>query len=495
MAKRFKTGVKWLIWSAVLTLAGGGGIFAYTWYQNRPPEPVSVRIMPVKTGTIEDTINESGTVELGNQQTLKSPSEGAVDRILVEPGDRIELGQPLIILRNPQRETILAKQKLEIQKQKLTVETNVQKIAEASEKLKVAQQTIDRFISKQNPQLLEIEKRELTLANNRKKTVEAAEKLAAEERKLTELQALLQRGFIAGNEVRSQEDAVRNARSTLREAQFTVSTDIVEIQSLQLQRREKKQELENNLEPAASELRQAELELSRNERELQRVEVEYKEKQQELKNNIVPAPITGKILNISVKTGDGVKLGDNLLTAGNPEEELVKLQLSTLNAGRVKPNQLARISVIGPNPKQFLGRVEKLSLQAVPSDNQGNNRGQSSSAAVPATVKLDTPSNTLIPGSQVNIEIVLKQRQNVVILDTEAVARSEAKPFVWVRDSQGKAQKRPVTVGLEGLTQVEITSGLRAGDKVAIAPPEPPLKPGMPVVEEAKDKPIIEKEN
>ncbi|MCU0543331.1 MAG: efflux RND transporter periplasmic adaptor subunit [Oscillatoriaceae cyanobacterium Prado104] len=489
MTKRFKTGVKWLIWSAIITLTGAGGIFAYGWYQNRPPEPISVRIMQVKTGTIEDTINESGTVELGDQQTLKSPSESAVDKILVAPGDRIELGQPLIILRNFQRETILAKQKLEIQKQKLTIETNVQKIAEASEKLKIAQQNLNEFISKQNPQLLEIEKLEINLANNRKKSVEEAEKLAAEERKLTELQALLQRGFIAGNEVRSQEDSVRNARSILREAQFTVSTNIVEIQSLQLQRQQKKQELEEQLAPAASELRQAELELSRNERELQRLEVEYKEKQQEIKNDIVAAPITGKILDISVKNGDGVKLGDNLLTAGNPEEELVKLQLSTLNAGRVKPNQLARISVIGPNPKQFLGRVEKLSLQAVPSENQGNNRGQSGSAAVPATVKLNNPSSTLIPGSQVNIEIVLKQRENVVVLDTEAVVRSESKPFVWVRDSQGKAQKRLVTIGLEGLTQVEIISGLRSGDKVVIAPPEPPLKPGMPVEEEAKDKP------
>jgi HlyD family secretion protein len=290
MTKKFKTGVKWLILSAVITLAGGGGIFAYGWYQNRPPEPVSVRIMPVKTGTLEDTINESGTVELGDQQTLKSPSDGAADKILVEPGDRIEFGQPLIILRNPQRETILAKQKLEIPKQKLSLETNRQKIAEASEKLKTAQQALAEFISEQNAQLLKIEKRQLALANNRKKAIEATESLAAAERKLTELQSLLQRGFIAGNEVRSQEDSVRNARSALREAKFTVSTDIVEIQSLQLQRQEKKQELEDKLAAVESELRQAEIELSRNDRELQRLELEYKEKQQELKNNIIFFP-------------------------------------------------------------------------------------------------------------------------------------------------------------------------------------------------------------
>lgn len=59
--------------------------------------------MPVNTGTLEDTINESGTIQMGDQQTLKSSSDGAGNKILVEPGDRIEFGQPLIILRNPQR--------------------------------------------------------------------------------------------------------------------------------------------------------------------------------------------------------------------------------------------------------------------------------------------------------------------------------------------------------------------------------------------------------
>ena len=81
----------------------------------------------------------------------------------------------------------------------------------------------------------------------------------------------------------------------------------------------------------------------------------------------------------------------------------------------------------------------------------------------------------------------------MVTLDTEAVVRSESKPFVWVRDSQGTAQKRLVAIGLEGLTKVEIAVGLRAGDKVAIAPPAPHFKLGMPFVEAEKDKPKDER--
>ncbi|MCZ0901363.1 efflux transporter periplasmic adaptor subunit, partial [Microcoleus sp. HI-ES] len=114
--------------------------------------------------------------------------------------------------------------------------------------------------------------------------------------------------------------------------------------------------------------------------------------------------------------------------------------------------------------------------------NDGSNQG--SQATVPATVRLDAPTRTLIPGSQVSVEIILQQRQKVVVLNTEAIVRSESKPFVWIRDSQGKAQKRSVTLGLEGLTQVEVTSGLRPGDSVVTPPSEPSLKPGTPIQEE-----------
>lgn len=170
----------------------------------------------------------------------------------------------------------------------------------------------------------------------------------------------------------------------------------------------------------------------------------------------------------------------------------MKLQLSTLNAALVQPNQLARISIIGPGAQSLNGRVQSLYPQAITPETQGqNNRGGSSSqsgqARVPATVRLDTPTHRLIPGSQVNVEIVLKKRPNVVTLNTEAIQHSGSSPFVWVRDRQGKARKQTVTLGLEGLMTVEVTSGLRPGQQVILPPPEPPLKPGVPVIPETNN--------
>ncbi|MGB3640991.1 MAG: TolC family protein, partial [Rivularia sp. (in: cyanobacteria)] len=65
-----------------------------------------------------------------------------------------------------------------------------------------------------------------------------------------------------------------------------------------------------------------------------------------------------KILDIKVKNGDGLETGKVLLVLGNPEKELVKLQLVTLEAGKVKVNQPARIKTIGPSAKKFSGRIK-----------------------------------------------------------------------------------------------------------------------------------------
>ena len=399
---KFKTGVQWLVWLGALALVSIGVWLTYLLFLERSAEPVAVSLLTVERGTVETTINESGTVELREQRSLKSPTEGAVDQVLVQPGDKVKSGQVLVTLRYPERQTALGNQQLQIQQE------------------------------------------EITLARNRQKIVEAQEQLIADERERRNLAALAVEGAVAQKQVQEQEDKVRNTRATLREAQADARTAALELRILQLER--------------------------------QGI-------QQQLKDTVVTAPLNGIVLGVNVKDGDGVELRTDLLTLGDPTQVLVKLQLSTLNAVRVRVNQLARVSVIGPNAQTFTGRIQSLYPQALTPEEierQGN-RKQSDQPTIPATVRLDTPTRTLIPGSGVNVEVVLEQRQNVVVLNTEAIQGSEPNAFVWVRDSQSKAQKRPITLGLEGLLTAEVNSGLRPGDQVVLPPPEPPLESGMPV--------------
>ena len=446
--KTFKIGVRWLVWSGILAAASVGGWLVYVKTVNRPPEAVAVKIITVELDTIETTINESGMVQLGGQQTLRSPIEGAVDRVLVNLGDRIRFGQELITLRNPERQTLLTTQQLEIQKQELSLETNRQKVVDIAKKLEIFQQEFQEVVrqhnleqnSKNTTNKLEVREQELTLARGQQKLKEAEEKLQAQKIKLQRLQIKTE---LSPPQI---PEKVMATREELRQAQLALSTDI---------------------------------------RQLEKLKLDLQKSKQQLQQFVVIAPISGKILNIMVRDGDGIDRGTKLLTLGDPAEELVQLQLSTLNAAQVKPEQLARISVIGPNPKVYNGRVESLDPLATSEEKDGESgsSSQSNRATVPATVKLDSPTRTLIPGSQVNVEIILQQKQNVVALNTEAIQREGGKPFVWVKDAEGKAQKRSITLGLEALTTIEVTSGLKVGEKLLLPPTEGNLEAGTPVTE------------
>ncbi|GAB4159550.1 MAG: efflux RND transporter periplasmic adaptor subunit [Cyanobacteria bacterium J069] len=387
-----------MLGSGVLALLSLGGWAVYVWAVGRAPDPIPVQLLTVKQGTVETVINESGTVELGSQQTLLSPLEGAVERVLVEPGDRIQQGQTLVVLRNPDRQTALLNQDLLTAKQ-----------AE-------------------------------TLARSQTQVRETKAQLDADQAQLTRLQGLAEAGALSRERVEQQATEVRRAMSALRDAETDVKTARLELQSLQLQQQRTRQELQDT---------------------------------------VISAPIDGVVLGLSVKDGDGVDRRTDLLTLGDPRRELVKLQLSTLNAVQVRLNQLARVSIIGPDPTIYQGRVVNLYPQAIASNSDSS---QSAQTIVPTTIQLDRPTGTLIPGSPVNVELVLQQRQNVLTLEIEALQRDKEASFVWLMDGNGRAQQQPVTLGLEGLTEVEVTTGLRLGDRVILPPPDVLLTPGIPVV-------------
>lgn len=404
--KQFRAGVHWLVWSGVLALVSTGSWLFYILDRSQPPKPVAASVIAVERGSVENTINESGTVELGEQQTLKAPSETAVDQVLVKPGDRVKAGQILLTLRNPDRDTALAAEQLKIQG------------------------------------------KELDRARSQQKIIETQEQLVLEQQKLQTLKPLVAQGAIPQQKLQEQQTQTRQAQAALRDAQTESSKAALDLQSLQLER--------------------------------QKI-------QRQLQDTAIAAPVEGTVLDVKVKSGEGIQFRTELLTLGDPAQELVKLQLSTLNAALVRVNQLSRVSVIGPNAKIFTGQVKSLYPMAVTPDNsQGqssnSSNNQSSQATVPAIVKLNTPTHTLIPGAQVNVEIVLNSRQNVLTINPEAIQRSEAQPFVWIRDSEGKAQKRAIAIGLEGLLNVEVTSGLSPGEQVILPPSDTPLKTGTPVI-------------
>jgi HlyD family secretion protein len=493
-AKRaYQRGVKWLIIATLFTGVSLVGVALYYKLQKNEAEAVAAGLQKVELGTIENKISEGGSVELGGQRTIKSPTDSAVEKIFVKVGDPIIRGQNLILLRSTAGENSLLQKQLEIQKQELAIERNRQKVEEAQNKLKIAKITYKNGLekyqqqvkSKQISQRIEIQKNQAKLERQQQKVIEAQEDLNVAEAELNKSNNLLEKGFIPATELDGKKADIRSKEASLKNEQLALNDAILDLETSK-NKFEPITDPTNDILTAKNDLLTAQSELQQSLSEFQKLKVGYKEQKSQLKNNLVTSPLEGVVLNINVKPGDGIKLGDDLITIGDPDQELVQLQLSTLNAAQVKPNQSARITIIGPNSKPFQGRVEWVNLQATPEKSQsGSSSGQ---PTVPATVRLDQPTRVLIPGGQVSVEIILEQQKDVIAINTELIQSEGKSSFVWKLDANNQVQKQPVTLGLKDLTKVEIKSGLKVGDTLVIPPTDIPLKPGMVIIEEEKDK-------
>jgi len=70
-------------------------------------------------------------------------------------------------------------------------------------------------------------------------------------------------------------------------------------------------------------------------------------------------------------------------------------------------------------------------------------------------------------GTPVQVEIAAEEHRDVVIVPTAAVVREGGETAVFVV-SEGKAQRRPIQIGLTQDANVEIVSGVAAGDRVVV---------------------------
>lgn len=455
---KYRTGMVWLVWSGILAVTGVGGWLGYQRVFNLSPKPVAVSVIPVSLGNVETTVTESGTVELGGQQTFKSPREVTIEQVNVKEGDRVRKGQPLVVLRDRAIGDQIKDQLAESAKFELDLGRSRKRVAEVQQKLADAQVDPD-------------------LVRSQERIAEVREKLKAAEARFKESQELLERGFISATDLQTDKNSLDTAGAELRDAQVN--------------QQKAEQNYKTKLETIRAELRDAQVNQQKAEVDVQKGAEKLKGLQQQFADRIVIAPIDGLVLKVDVRKGDGAKIESNLLTLGDPTKEVVKLQLGTLNAAKVRINQLAKVSMIGPNPKVFTARVISLSPQAtVPSAGSGSfEPSGGGQAKVDARVLLDRPSKTLIPGSLVSVEIVTARRQNVVAIPPETIQRSETTPFVWLKDSQGKSKKQPIQLGLQGLQAVEVTSGLKAGEQLVIPPPDMSLAPGTPLTSSSEPVP------
>jgi HlyD family secretion protein len=421
-----------------------------------------------------------------------------VEEILVDIGDVIRKGQILVRLQDNESQIKLQEFQLDFKNKTIDIEQKELSLKRTRKKLLEAQQEYEKLRNNyqnildntKQEKVWEIEKSKLEVIQKEQSITQAEIDLKEAKIKLEEDQQLFNRGFISENELKEQEKRVSQVQTALSNAknQLLVSQINLDKQKLDLDNllkniqknnsepQQKLQETQGKLEESELAKKEAELALNQAMTEVDKLKIQQKNLRETLNKTVITSPINGVILNLNVKVGDVVDSKQNLLFIGDNSKQIVEFNLSPLDATKVKLGQKAEIIVIGLESENLTGKVEEIALLA--KQDESNNSQSSNNAKVLAVIGLDKVNKNIVPSTPVAVTIIIAQRNNVLILPNEALQQTNSDTFVWMRDSQGKAIKKSVKIGLQAIENTEIISGLKLGDEVLIPIGEIPLNEG-----------------
>jgi HlyD family secretion protein len=185
----------------------------------------------------------------------------------------------------------------------------------------------------------------------------------------------------------------------------------------------------------------------------------------------ITAPVDGTLYSLPVKAGDYVKVGDLLAEMADLHKVRVRAFIDEQDLGGLEPDLPVKITWDALPNKTWQGRTEIIPKQVVA-------RGARSVGELLCSVANDKLE--LLPNTNVNVKITLKERINVVTVPRGAVDLEGGKRYVFVVENGRRLEKREIQVGLADATSFEVVSGLQVNEVVAL-PGDVDLKDGMVV--------------
>ncbi|HEX8323854.1 MAG TPA: MdtA/MuxA family multidrug efflux RND transporter periplasmic adaptor subunit [Tepidisphaeraceae bacterium] len=191
----------------------------------------------------------------------------------------------------------------------------------------------------------------------------------------------------------------------------------------------------------------------------------------------ITAPIDGKIGLRAIDVGNIVRAGDSTglatITQLQPIGVIFNLPEvhlpSVLQASKSDRSVTADVFDATRTRKLASGGLEAIDNQIDPT-----------TATVRIKAVFDNKDGMLFPNQFVNVRLLVRTLDNVVVTPTGAVQNSPDTRFVYVIQRDDTVEMRPVTVGPAEGEQTVIDSGLRDGERVVVEGLDK-LAPGMAV--------------
>jgi len=367
----------------------------------------SIPLYEVNRQDIEETVLTTGKVVVCNREEIFARTGGAIQEIRVKLGERVHKGQVLMVIDPAEHERQLEREEAGLAA--LEAELSKAKAPARPQEIKKAQANLTR----------------------------ADEAYRAAKEKYQRLETLF------------DEEAV--SRENLESAHVVLISGEADYLNA-------KEDLSLLMAGAAGETVRA------LEAQVRQAVLAVQQAREDLDNTFITAPVDGVVLALDSERGQYVTAGAALAAVGDTGNLMIKAEVNEADSGFLSTGQKVNITSAAVLNEQYRGEISSIAPIAV-----SRTEGQGEATKVGIEVVVDGDPGKLKPGFTVDLEITSASVRNAVIVPYESVMETEQGKKVRVV-KEGQTEERAVETGIGNELFIEITDGLKEGEKIVKNP-------------------------
>ncbi len=223
----------------------------------------------------------------------------------------------------------------------------------------------------------------------------------------------------------------------------------------------------NEAEKAETELAKIEADLRGQVATVARLQAELDKRKLSLSYTRITAPMDGVVVNLPVQEGQtviAVQITPLLLTLADLDTITVRTKVPEADIQSIHVGQSARFSTLSGDGQPYEGKVRV--IQPIP-ERAGN------AVFYNVLFEVDNRARKLFSDMTVQVDIETGSAKKVLTIPTVALGErgKHGRFVVQVLDAANVQSSRQVSVGLQDSGKVQVLDGLKAGEKVLLAPP------------------------
>jgi len=204
--------------------------------------------------------------------------------------------------------------------------------------------------------------------------------------------------------------------------------------------------------------------------QIQQLEATAKIDEEARLKTLVRSPIAGTVVTLAVRTGQ-------MVTAAQPAPALIRVadlaqmtvaaRVAENDVTRLRPGMVAHFTTPGFPGKQWSGKLRQ--VMPIPAEGTGE---QGKEAFYIVLFEVKNPDRELMSGMSAKVQFMVGQAQDALLLPAKCLGALEDDGMynVNVVDATQHVSARKVKVGLRNAQDVQIVSGLAAGERVLVGP-------------------------